>query len=85
MERTNENKPNLKTIYKDDSASIDAQIDLFLADILKQVSNIIEEIGEEVRLTRTLALKQYIRGYRDGFRLLKNNPYDGMAVVNEIY
>jgi hypothetical protein len=74
MERTNENKPNLKTIYKDDSA-----------DILKQVSNIIEETGEEVRLTRILALKQYIRGYRDGFRLLKNNPYDGMAVVNEIY
>ena len=44
MEQTTKEQINLKAIYKDDSASINAQIDLFLADILKQVANIIEEL-----------------------------------------
>lgn len=72
-------KELIKKTFVGDSASEVAQIDLLCADLLVQIESLMEEQSEEVRVMRTLALKQYVKGYRDGFRLFKPNPYKDLV------
>lgn len=74
----------LKKIFDGDSVSVNCQIDLLLHDIISQLQAILDEQGEEVKIMKTLALKQYVKGYRDGFRLMKSNPYPNKEVVNSV-
>lgn len=64
--------------YENYSVSDVGQLDLTLADMVNQLENILAEKSEEVRIMQTLALKQYVKGFRDGFRFQKPNPYNDL-------
>ncbi len=61
--------------YENSSISEVGQLDLTLLDIINQLEDILAEKREEVKIMKTLALKHYVYGFRDGFRFQKPNPY----------
>lgn len=50
-----------------------AQLDMLLSDLQEQVIKIVENPNESAM--RISMLSEYLRGYRDGNRFMRRNPY----------
>lgn len=57
-----------------ESVSSQAQIDLLLSDLLEQIT-LVAEANELEKNTRISMMREYIRGFRDGFRIMKKDPF----------
>lgn len=64
-----------KTDFSDVEFSTVAQIDMLLSDIQQQVNDILPDHTESEIATLIGRLSEYIRGYRDGHRMGKANPF----------
>ena len=52
-----------------------AQLDLLLSDLLEQATLIAYSTNEVEKNQRIAGIHAYIRGYRDGFRMFRKDPY----------
>lgn len=57
-----------------ESVNPEGQLDILLSDLLEQIT-LIAEANELEKNTRISMMREYIRGFRDGFRTMKKNPF----------
>ena len=85
MKNNNSQQEIHKTDMSGVELSIEAQIDTLFSDLLEQATLLAEAKNETEKNQRISMIREYIRGHRDGFRLLKRNPYAQLKNENMIY
>lgn len=57
-----------------ESISPEGQVDMLISGLLEQIRTL-AEVPVEERNTQISMMSEYIRGYRDGFRMMRKDPY----------
>jgi len=74
---------NQQKIHKIDmsgkSVSPEAQVDILLSDLLEQAEAIADAKDEQEKNVRISNLHSYVRGHRDGLRLMREDPFKSIA------